>query len=297
MYTENVRAAGIMSLAVVAFVAQDAAMKGVAGGMSMIQALALRNALVTLVFVGLAAATGALRQWRTLAEPLVWSRSAADTGATLLYMLSLTHLPLTLVVALNMATPLCVLPLAGIFLRERLGWRRVLAVLTGFVGVLLVLRPTAGGLSAWALLSAASAVFFAARDIMTRRVPARVPNLLVGAVMTAVLMGVCLIWTAWEGWTPVSPAQWTAVGGASALIAAGYYLAIVATRMGDVSLTSAFRYTALPWGAVWGYALWGEVPDAPALAGAALILGAGLYALHRERREARPAGHSEPLVV
>ncbi len=297
MQTENIRAAAAMSLAVVAFVAQDAAMKSLAGGMSMIQALALRNALVTLVFLGLAAATGALRQWRTLAEPLIWGRSAADTGGTLLYMLSLTHLPLTLVVALNMATPLCVLPLAGIFLRERLGWRRVLAVLAGFGGVLLVLRPTASGLSAWALLSAASAVFFAGRDIMTRRVPARVPTLLVGAVMTAVLMGVCLIWTGWEGWTPVSPAQWTAVGGAAALIAAGYYLAIVATRMGDLSLTSAFRYTALPWGAVWGYVLWGEVPDALALAGAALILAAGLYALYCERRGPRPTASPEPLPV
>jgi drug/metabolite transporter (DMT)-like permease len=286
VHNEKVRAAALMSLAMVAFVANDAAMKSIAAGMSIVQALALRNALVTLLFVGLAAATGA--QWRTLAEPLVWSRAAADTGATLLYMLSLTHLPLTMVVALNMATTLCVLPLAGIFLRERLGWRRVLAVLTGFGGVLLVLRPTADGLSGWAVLSAASAVFFAARDITTRRVPARVPTLLVGAVMTAVLMGVCLAWAAWEGWTPVSPAQWGGGGAASALIAAGYYLSIAATRVGDVSLTSAFRYTALPWGAAWGYFLWGEVPDAPAVAGAALILGAGLYILHRERRDAGP---------
>lgn len=297
MHTENLRAAAIMSLAVAAFVAHDAAMKSVATGMSMVQALALRNALVTLVFVGLAAATGALRQWRTLAEPLVWSRAAADTGATLLYMLSLTHVPLTLAVALNMATPLFVLPLAGCFLRERIGWRRVLAVLAGFGGVLLVLRPTAGGLSGWVLLSAASAVFFAARDIMTRRVPARVPNLLMAAVMTAALMGVCLAWAAWEGWAPVSPAQWDAVAASSALIAAGYYLAIAALRVGEVSLTSAFRYTALPWGAAWGYALWGEVPDAPAIAGAALILGTGLYALHRERREAGPAARPDPMTV
>ncbi|MBM3278736.1 MAG: DMT family transporter [Candidatus Handelsmanbacteria bacterium] len=275
-----------MSLAVVAFVANDAAMKSVAAAMPMVQALGLRNTLVTLLFAGIAAATGDLRRWRALAESLVWGRAAADTLATLLYMVSLTHVSLTLAVALNMATALCVLPLAGFFLRERIGWRRGLAVLTGFGGVLLVLRPTPEGLSGWALLSAASAIFFAARDVVTRRVPTRVPSLLMAVVMTATLMVVCLAWTAWAGWTPVLLAQWGEVAICAVLIAAGYYLSIAAFRVGEVSLTSAFRYTALPWGAAWGYFLWGEVPDVPAVAGAVLILGAGLYALHCERREA-----------
>jgi drug/metabolite transporter (DMT)-like permease len=187
-----------------------------------------------------------------------------------------------------MATPLFMLPLAGIFLHERVGRHRTLAVLAGFAGVLLVLRPSDHHLSGWVLMSAASALFFAGRDVMTRRVPARVPNLLVAVVMTAALAVVTLAWTTWEGWAPMSGIQWAAVGMSSILIAIGYYLAIVALRVGEVSLTGAFRYTAVPWGAAWGYVLWGEVPDATAVGGAALILGAGLYALHRERQEARP---------
>ena len=289
MRAESVRAALIMSLAIAAFIAHDAGMKSVATGLPMLQALALRNALVTLLFAVLAAARGDVRQWRSLAEPLVWGRSVADTIATLLYMLALPHVALTLAVTLNMATPLVLLPMAGLFLRERGGRHRSLAVLAGFAGVLLVLRPADDALSGWAVLSAASAVFFATRDVMTRRVPARVPNLLVAVVMTATLAAVTLGWTTWEGWAPVTPRQWAGVGVSSALIALGYYLAIVALRMGEVSLTSAFRYTAVPWGAAWGYLLWGEVPDTATLGGAALILGAGLYALYQERREARLA--------
>ncbi|MFH1566777.1 MAG: DMT family transporter, partial [Gemmatimonadota bacterium] len=260
MRAESVRAAAIMSLAMAAFIAHDAGMKHVAAGLPMLQALALRNALVTLLFAILAVARGDARQWRSLAEPLVWGRSVADTIATLLYMLALPHVALTLAVTLNMATPLVLLPLAGLFLRERVGRHRSLAVLAGFAGVLVVLRPAGHTLSGWAVLSAASALFFAARDVMTRRVPVRVPNLLVAVVMTATLAVVTLGWNTADGWVPVTPAQWAGVGVSSALIALGYYLAIVALRMGEVSLTSAFRYTAVPWGAAWGYLLWGEVP-------------------------------------
>lgn len=288
MQSENARAAAIMSLAMAVFIAHDAAMKMIAEGLPMLQALAMRNAIVTLAFAGLAVATGALQHWRTLAEPLVWGRSVADTVATLLYMLALPHVALTVAVTLNMATPLLMLPLAGWFLHERISRPRALAVLAGFAGVLLVLRPSDHHLSGWILMSAASAVFFAARDVMTRRVPIRIPNLLVAVVMTATLAVVCLAWTTWEGWTPVTGTQWAAMGASSVLIAVGYYLAIVALRVGEVSLTGAFRYTAVPWGATWGYVLWGEVPDATAISGAALILGAGLYALYRERQEARP---------
>jgi drug/metabolite transporter (DMT)-like permease len=296
VHTENVRSAAIMALATAAFIAHDATMKALGVGLPMLQALALRNAIVTALFLLLAAATGAVRRWRSLSEPLVWTRAAADTVATLLYMLPLPYVALTVAVTLNMTTPLLVLPLAGLFLHERIGWPRLLAVLAGFAGVLLVARPGGQAAGGWVVLSAVSALFFAARDVMTRRVPARVPNLLVAAVMTASLAVVCLVWTTVDGWVALAGAQWAAVGASSALIAAGYYLAIVALRSGDVSLTSAFRYTAIPWGAAWGYALWGEIPGSAALGGMALILAAGLYALYRERREARPRGAPRAVV-
>jgi drug/metabolite transporter (DMT)-like permease len=125
---------------------------------------------------------------------------------------------------------------------------------------------------------------------MTRRIPARVPTLLVAVAMAAVVAVLCLAWTTWEGWAPMTGAQWTAVGGSAVLVAVGYYLVIVAMRVGDVSLTGAFRYTAVPWGAALGYLLWDELPDAVSVAGVALILGAGLYALLSERRERRETG-------
>ena len=288
MHDRPWRAAGVMCLAVAAFVAHDASMKLLAGEVRMVQALALRNAGVTLLFAGVAAATGELRRWRVLAEPLVWYRSAADTTATLLYMLALPHVALTMAVTLNMATPIVMLPMAAWLLGERIGHTRAVAVAVGFVGVVMVLRPGGEAVNAWLCASAASSLFFAARDAMTRRVPAAVPTMLMALVMTAILGAVCALWATLDGWTPMGQRQWCILALSSSLIAAGYYLCIVALRLGEVSLTSAFRYTAVPWGAAWGYVLWGETPDGAAAVGAALILASGLYALlNRSRTQPR----------
>jgi drug/metabolite transporter (DMT)-like permease len=170
---------------------------------------------------------------------------------------------------------------------ERVGWRRWLAICVGFAGVLIIVRPSADGFNVYSLVALASAVLVGVRDLLTRRIGVDIPSSVVTFSTTAVvcLMG-WLIGLA-EVWQPLQLEPTLFLIAAAVFVALGNYAIIVAYRDADVSLVSGFRYTVLVFAIVIGVAVWGEWPDLPALAGAGLIVGSGLYTLHRQRVRAK----------
>jgi len=286
---DNIRAAGFMTLSTVFFVINDAVMKLVAQDMSIIQAMAIRGIMVTIGLAAVAYLSGAFSRWRSLANPIVVGRAGFETVGSIAYMIALPHIPLATAVALNMATPLYTLPLAAAFLGERYGWRRVAAILVGFSGVMLILRPSVDGVDPWLLLSFGSSIFFALRDVSTRRISSEIPSLLIAITMAGTVTLATIVWSAFEGWVPVDTGTFVALCLTSVLVGVGYTLVVKAMRQGEVSFTGAFRYAALFWASALGWFLWRDLPDPIAWAGIFLILGAGLYALHRERVRARTA--------
>lgn len=286
---DNIRAAGFMTLSTVFFVINDAMMKLIAQEMPIVQAMAIRGVLVTLGLAAVAFLSGAFSRWRSLADPMVVGRAGFETVGSFAYMLALPHIPLATAVALNMATPLCTLPLAAAFLGERYGWRRIAAILVGFLGVMLILRPSVDGVDPWLLLSFGSSIFFALRDVSTRRISNEIPSLLIAITMAGAVSIVAIVRSAFEGWVPVDAGAFLLLALASVLVGMGYTLVVKAMRRGEVSFTGAFRYAALIWASALGWFLWRDLPDPVAWGGISLILGAGLYALHRERVRARAA--------
>jgi drug/metabolite transporter (DMT)-like permease len=286
---DNIHAAGFMTLSTVFFVINDAIMKLVAQDISIIQAMAIRGVMVTLGLAVVAYLSGAFSRWHSLANPMVVGRAGFETVGSLAYMLALPHIPLATAVALNMATPLCILPLAALFLGERYGWRRIAAILVGFLGVMLILRPSVEGVDPWLLLSFGSSVFFAMRDVSTRRISSEIPSLLIAITMAGAVTIATIVWSAFEGWVPVDTGTLVSLCLASVLVGIGYTLVVKAMRKGEVSFTGAFRYAALLWATGLGWVVWREIPDPIAWLGVSLILGAGLYALHRERVRSRTA--------
>lgn len=284
---ENIRAAGFMTLSTVFFVINDATMKLASEGLPILQAMAIRGAMVTAGLALAAGLTGALARWTSLMDPRVMLRAGSETVGSFAYMLALAKIPLATAVALNMATPLAVLPLAALMLGERYGWRRIAAILVGFAGVMLILRPSADGVDPWLLISFGSCFFFALRDVVTRRIARDIPSTLIALTMAGAVTVSTAAWSFVEGWQPVSGMQFAMLAAAAVLVGIGYMLVVKAMRIGEVSFTGAFRYAALLWAAALGWFVWREVPDALAVLGIALILGAGLYALHRERVRAR----------
>ena len=287
---DNIRAAGFMTLSTVFFSVNDAAMKFISQEIPMLQAMAVRGLMVTLGLGILAHYSGALRSWRKLGDPIVVARSSFETIGSFAFMLSLAHIPLATAISLNMATPLVVLPLAAMFLGERYGWRRIGAIFVGFFGVMLILQPSPDGVDPWLMLSFGSSLFFAMRDVSTRRISADIPSLMIALAMAGIVTVATGIWSgAVDGWIPMDGRQLALLGIAAVMVGFGYTLVVKAMRLGEVSFTGAFRYTALLWGTIFGWLIWREVPNATAWVGIFLILAAGLYALHRERiRAHRP---------
>lgn len=284
---DNLRAAGYMTLSTVFFSINDAIMKFLSSEIPMLQAMAIRGAIVSIGLVLLAYHSGALKRWTSIADPVVVGRSTFETVGSFAFMLSLPHIPLASAIALNMATPLCALPLAAIVLRERYGWRRIAAVLVGFFGVMLILQPSTDGVDPWLLLSFTSSLFFAMRDVATRRISGEIPTSLVALAMAVVVTVTTGTVSYLDGWIWISGKQAGLLCVAAVMVGFGYTLVVKAMRQGEVSLTGAFRYSALFWATAFGWLLWREIPNSTAWLGIALILSAGLYALHRERVRAR----------
>jgi drug/metabolite transporter (DMT)-like permease len=269
--------------AMAGFVVNDAIVKHVSEGMPSAQLIFLRGVLASLLVLGMACALGVRRQLRHALQPRVASRAAVDACATVMYLLSLFHLPLGNATAINLAAPLFMVVFAVWFLKERPGAARWLAVAVGFAGVLCVVQPRSDGFNAWALLCLAGTLFHATRDLLTRRIDPAIPSIVVTlstAVAVTLLSGAMSLA---QGWQPFAPVQLAWLAAASVFLVAGYFLIIQCMRQGEVSLTAPFRYAALLFAVVLGYLVWGDVPNAWAWCGIALLVGSGLYVVHDQR--------------
>lgn len=271
------------------FVCNDAMVKHVSESMPSAQLIFLRGVMATVLVLLVAHRLGALRQVGAVLHPRVALRGAVDACATMMYLLSLFQLPIANATAINLAAPLFMTVFAVLFLGERAGRSRWAAVVLGFAGVLFIVKPTGEGFNAWALLCLLGTLFHATRDLMTRRIDPAVPSIIITlatALAVTVLSGFL---TLLSGWKPFALRDLALLGVAAAFLASGYFLLVQCMRSGEVSLTAPFRYTAVLFATLLGYAIWNEVPGGWAWLGIALLVGSGLYMLHSERGRGRAA--------
>ena len=279
-----------MALAVgmAAFSANDTCLKLIATRYPLGEVIVIRG-LFTIALVGAVLLWfGHVSALRAIKNRLVLTRTLLDGAAMLLFTSALVHMRIADLSAINLASPLIITALAVFFHREEVGWRRWTAILIGFVGVLFVVKPTPSSFDIWALVGLGCAFAGASRDLMTRSLDRGIPAIVISfmAAVGATLVGVCLGF--WEVWRPMAPPDIAVVAISAVFLAIGNFLIVIAFRSGEVAVVAPFRYTLLIWAALGGYLAFGEVPDGWAIVGAALIVGSGLYALHREvvrRRE------------
>ena len=276
-----------MSLSMASFLANDCLVKYVSESLPGPQLIFIRGLFSSVFLLAAARMTGALRMdsmQGTGTTPLwkdrcLLARSALDAVATMIYLTSLFHMPIGNATAINLATPLVITLIAAVALRERVSRARWLAIVVGFSGVLLVVQPAANAFNAWALLCLSGTLLGAVRDLLTRAIRPNVPTVLITlatAMSTCLLAGLIATQQAWH---PVSARQYAMLGVAGAFLSTGYYLLIVSLRAGEMSVVSPFRYTALLFALLVGWAIWGDVPNALAWIGITLLVGAGLYML------------------
>lgn len=282
--THTTRGILLVLASVTVFIFNDALIKLAFDSMSPVQAIGLRGVFATLWCVLALAVRRELRYTPRLLHPAVVTRGVLEAAAAILYLVALAYIPFAIASAINLSTPLFLAVLAVLFLKEQVGWRRWSAIAVGFVGVLMVIQPEAADVNVWTWLVLLASLAGAVRDVLSRWVPANVPTLVVSlsSALTVAISG-CL-WIAIDGWHGTDLKGLLYVIGSSLLLACGYQFLMMAWRTGtEISVLGAFRYSSVLWAIAIGFTIWGDVPNLLAMAGIAVVVGSGLYILHRER--------------
>jgi len=280
----NIRGSLLMAVSMAAFTVVDTITKAVSSEMNIGQVMLVRGLFAVLLVAAFAYQQGALRPLHTLMLRPVALRVLGEIGGTISFMTALVHLPLANTSAILQALPLAITLGAAVIFREPVGWRRWSAIVAGFIGVLIIVRPGLAGFSQYSLFALVSVAFCALRDLATRRIPAKVPSLFITLLTTVTVTaagGVILV--PLGGWKPLSTGALGLMALAAVLLLIGYQCIISALRTGDISAVASFRYSALLWAMLLGYLAFGDVPDAMMVTGAAIIVASGLYAFYRER--------------
>jgi drug/metabolite transporter (DMT)-like permease len=286
----NLRATALILASSLFFSLGDTIVKWLAQTWPVGQIVLLRS-LACLVLLALLRRPGEPLWPRGLLHPVLLGRSAFEIGVTAAFFGALALMPLGDAVAILFTAPILLTALAGPLLGERVGWRRWTAVLVGFSGVLVVIRP-GGGYGPEALLPLLAAVCIAGRDVLVRRLPTGLDNRAVVIATTLALLayGALASLFAWE---PITRELLLGAAAGAVTVTLAFLAYVEATRTAEVSYLQPFKYGAIPLSYLWGFLVFGDLPDALAALGVAAIVGSGLFIWWRERRLARAFRTSE----
>jgi drug/metabolite transporter (DMT)-like permease len=282
--SENVRGAALMSLSMFAFTVNDAFIKSVTEVLPLYQTIALRGVVAVAGLLLVAHFTGSLRVKiaRADARLIMW-RSLADVVATVLFLTALQNMYLANLSAILQATPLAVTLGAALMFKDPIGWRRMTAILIGFIGVLIIINPQGDGFDGWALVGLAAVGAIVLRDLAVRPLSRQVPSIMVALGAGAAVFVLGIVGSVIQGWAPVTPLQLSEIFASGVLLTVGYLTAVLAMRVGDIGFVAPFRYSSLLWAIFLGWLVFGNLPQMNALIGAAIVVATGIYTLLRER--------------
>ncbi len=280
---------GLYSLALICFTVLDTSAKWLGQHHDPLMVVWARYAFSVILVVALInpwTRPGALRTRRPLLQGV---RSLLLLMSTIFNFLALQHLQLAETTTIVFATPFAIALIAGPMLGEWVGWRRMVAIAIGFLGVLVVMRPGLGGLHPAAFLVLLSVICYAFYNVLTRMLAGIDPS--ETTMVYSGLAGLVVM-------TPVLPMVWTPpetglVWGLLVLTglcgAVGHWLVIRAHNYAPASTLAPFIYTQLVWMALAGLLVFDQWPDRWTLVGGAIVVGSGLYLLHREKITAKAA--------
>ena len=293
-----VRAVLLICAATLCFASLDAAIKYLSSRYPVPLLVWARWTIQALAIVAWLAPRRGLSFVRTARPGRNLVRGAVLIGSSICFVYALRDLPLANVTALNYSTPMMVVVLAVFVLGERLTPARIAFVLAGVIGMLLIVRPGTDVFRGASLLALLSAAFYATYQIMTRRMADEDSGVLLfyPALVGAVAMSFALLFSL----EAIVAMPWThvamlVVGGMVGTL--GHLLFILAFQRGAASALTPFTYVHLVWATLIGWIAFGTFPDGYALAGMAIIAGAGLLiTLHERRRAQSVRAQAEPLA-
>ena len=277
------RSLGLMALGILLLTANDATSKYLVQSHPIGQVVGLRQASTLLVLIPYMIFFSRWSLLRVVDLRRQLMRGTLFIIGSVLIVWSLAELPLATAITMLFISPIFMVILSVPLLGERISRHRWIAVIGGFAGVLIIMRP-GGSTFQWALLlPLLAAMVNALRDVITRRL-ARTETSIAILFWSNIILMTGGFMTLPMGWAPVSTpdAFWFVAAGI--FNGTAHFCIIDALRTGEASALAPIRYTALLWAALLGFLVWGEVPELWLLAGAAVIVGSSLYMIRAERR-------------
>ena len=288
--SDNMRGALLMCVSMAAFTFGDASIKATDGALPLSQLLVIRGVLATAALIGMAIYFKGL-QLRLPGQDwvLIVARGVAESAAAYFFLTALLAMPLANVTALLQMLPLTVTLAGALVFREAVGWRRWSAIIIGFLGMLLIVRPGTDGFTSASVYALCAVGAVTVRDLVTRRVSKVVPSLTVTVFSSFIVTVFAGFWSLEQEWVSLTPRLTLLVVMATTFIICAYLCSVMVMRVGEVSFVAPFRYTGLVWALILGFLVFGEWPETLTLIGAAIIVATGVFSLLREARLKRRA--------
>jgi drug/metabolite transporter (DMT)-like permease len=220
------------------------------------------------------------------------ARVALAIIEVMLFFTAIYYLPLADTITCYLSAPIIVVALSAIFLGEQVGWRRWSAVLVGFIGVVIAMRPSTSSISFGALIAVAGAFCSAVLMIVTRQLRGTSQTFLAFSQISGTLLFGAVVapfqWVVTPEWSHVGIFLVSGVVSVTGLLCANRSLSLA-----PASVLAPYKFTAILFAALFGYLAFGDVPPLTTIVGAAIIVASGLYIFMRERKLAR----AEPVVT
>ena len=293
------RAIGLYSIAILLLSVMDVLIKWLSAEYSTVQIVFFRALFGMVPMLFLLPRAGGLGALKTRRWPAHLLRGLIGLATALCFFFAFSQMPLADAYAIAFAAPLVMTALSVPILGESVGLRRWMAVLVGFLGVVVMLRPGTAGiaelLGIGTVAAIAGTVLFALVVLLTRRLSRTEGNAAIifhGGMVTVAGSLMLLPFS----FTMPDPVGFALLAGVGLLGGIGSIFFIEALRQAPVAILAPFDYTAMIWAVVFGYAIWSDLPDGWTLAGSAIVVASGLYVLHRETRRGQ-VGQTVPRAM
>jgi drug/metabolite transporter (DMT)-like permease len=301
--SDNVKGIGFLVLAIFILSLQDIAIKWIGGDYPVLEIVIFRNLVALPCTLVLFRLEGGRGRPRTQRPKLEYVRGLLLFLSFTTYMMGLAALPLADVAAIRNSAPLFITFLSVVMLGEQVGPRRWLALIVGFMGVLLIIRPGAATFNLGSIFVLLATLFYALNVMITRRLRTTDSSATMAYYSTLVYLLAALVLAPlvifigeipdahpsiaflFRPWAIPTPLDLLIMAGLGLIWASGMYLVARAYSLAQASVAAPFEYAALLFSVLWGFLFWQEIPTWATWAGAFLTISSGLYILYRERRE------------
>jgi drug/metabolite transporter (DMT)-like permease len=310
----TIRGVGFLVLSLLIFSLQDIAVKWIGGSYPVSEIVLFRSTVALPAALIFARAEGQRGLPATKQRMLEYVRGLCLFLSFTTYMMGLAALPLADIAAIRFSGPLMITVLSVLVLGERVEARRWLALMVGFIGVLLIAQVGSANFNLGSIFALVSVLFYAFTVMITRRLRTTDSSAtmayyssLVYIIGTVVMVPLTLaagelhihpsIAFLFRPWQMPSLLDWAIMSGLGLVWASGMYLMARAYSLAQASVVAPFEYATLPINAIWGFVLWQEVPPLMTWIGALLTVFSGIYVVYREQRAQLAATHSRPPMA